>query len=109
MRDTLSPTYEVVSVATCDSVLPRLERGGVDLVLLDLLMPGTSPIDSGYEVMQAVRTKYPDMPVCMFTGATTGSEISCDELSEKWGVSIVFKDHPDAVDRLSDIVSDLVD
>ena len=107
VEDTLSPEFEVVSVNNCDEVMPRLREGGIDLVLLDLLMPGSDDVDTGYEVLQSVRRQYPDLPVCMFTGGAIGSKLERSELESEWNVPIVFKDDFDAVEQLKSKVREL--
>jgi len=106
--DALSENCEVESVNSCDAVLPRLAAGGIDLVVLDMLMPGASPDASGFEVLQDIRQSHPNLPVVMFTGATEGTGVSDEELSEQWQVPIVFKTDDGAGTKLSKVVSDLL-
>ncbi len=65
--DTLSPAYRVVSVDHCDAVLQVLNEDKMDLVILDHLMPGSDPIDTGFEVCQCIRRDYPDLPIVVFS------------------------------------------
>jgi adenylate cyclase len=62
--------YEVVLAGDGASALRLLERGGYDLVLLDVMMPG----QSGLDVLRTLRTSFAasDLPVVMATarGAT---------------------------------------
>jgi DNA-binding NarL/FixJ family response regulator len=51
---------EAVSAA---DVLARLKRGGIDLVLLDLLMPGATDVD----LIKRVVTAHPKVPVLVLT------------------------------------------
>jgi DNA-binding NarL/FixJ family response regulator len=51
---------EAVSAA---DVLARLKRGGIDLVLLDLLMPGATDVD----LIKRVVAAHPKMPVLVLT------------------------------------------
>ena len=57
--------YEVVTAASGPETLEILDSQPVDLVLLDVMMPGISGID----VLQRIRTKFPanDLPVIMVT------------------------------------------
>lgn len=50
-----------------DEALQALARDKVDLMLLDLNMPGTD----GYQVMRRVHEKYPDTDVIVISGETT--------------------------------------
>jgi DNA-binding NarL/FixJ family response regulator len=49
--------------ASADEVLSRLKRGGVDLVLLDLLMPGCTDVD----LIERVAKAHPKLPVLVLT------------------------------------------
>jgi class 3 adenylate cyclase/CheY-like chemotaxis protein len=65
---TLSPRgYDVVAAASGDEALVALTRGGIDLVLLDIVMPGLD----GYEVCRRIRqdpaTAF--LPVVMVTAS----------------------------------------
>ena len=44
----------------------------------------------------------------MFTGATEGTAVTDEELSEQWQVPIVFKTDDDAGTKLSKVVGDLL-
>ena len=59
--------YEVVAAASGEQALERLAEGGVDLVLLDVVMPG---ID-GYEVCRRLRADPATafLPVVMITAS----------------------------------------
>jgi CheY-like chemotaxis protein len=105
----LTPEFTVVSVDDCDKVLPRLAQGGIDLVILDLLMPGSDPVDSGYEVLQQIRSQFPALPVVMFTGAGFGSSLDREELQAKWDVPIVFKHDDDGAEKLRERVVSLLE
>lgn len=108
VADALADDCKVESVNSCDDVLPRLADGGIELVVLDMLMPGSSPDASGFEVLENIRNKYPSLPVVMFTGATEGTDMSSDELSEQWKVPIVFKTDEDSGTKLNGKVIELL-
>jgi DNA-binding NtrC family response regulator len=48
-----------------EKALERLEQGGVDVMLLDLIMPGLD----GMETLEAARTRQPDLPVIVLTAS----------------------------------------
>lgn len=43
--------------------LERIKRGGIDVVLLDLVMPGTD----GQETLELIKAREPDLPVIVLT------------------------------------------
>lgn len=59
--------YRVLAAASGEEALERVDEGGIDLVLLDVRMPGMS----GLEVLAAVRLRYTfeELPVIMATGS----------------------------------------
>ena len=59
--------YRVESVLAASDALEVLERGGADLVITDLMMPGMD----GLELLQWVRAEKKDVPVIMITGYAT--------------------------------------
>ncbi len=62
--------YQVESFESADAFFPRLERGGVDLVLLDVRMPGTD----GLTALGRIKTEQPEVPVIMISGNATIEE-----------------------------------
>lgn len=55
--------YRVVSVANGDEALHLFQSQPMDLVILDVMMPGLS----GIEVSNMLRTSSPDLPILMLT------------------------------------------
>lgn len=96
VRGHLSAAYNVETVNDCDAVMPRLDEGGIDLVILDHLMPGTDPTDTGFEVGQRIRERYPGIPMIVLTGAWREVDVNREELEELWQVSVVFKEIRDS-------------
>ncbi len=76
--------YEVVAVATGPAALIAFDEGGVDLVLLDLMLPGLS----GTEVCRELRNRS-NVPVIMLTAKDTeidkvvGLELGADDYVTK--------------------------
>ncbi len=76
--------YEVVLAETGPDALTQFDRGGVDLVLLDLMLPGLSGVD----VCRELRTKS-TVPVIMLTAKDSevdkvvGLEIGADDYVTK--------------------------
>jgi DNA-binding NtrC family response regulator len=72
IRETIRMTLEyekfaVAEAADGPSALARVAAGGIDLVFLDIKMPG---ID-GMRVLDTLRTEYPALPVIMISGHAT--------------------------------------
>jgi DNA-binding response OmpR family regulator len=55
---------EVSSAADGDQALQFIRRTPLDLVYLDIHLPGIS----GLDVLQTIRSEHPDLPVILFTG-----------------------------------------
>ena len=55
--------YGVVTAANGREAVDRLSQGNVDLVLLDIMMPGLD----GFQTLEIIRRKY-EVPVIMLTG-----------------------------------------
>jgi len=56
--------HEVLTASRAEAVLPILEEGAPDLVIMDIRTPGLS----GLEVLETLRQSHPKMPVIMMTG-----------------------------------------
>jgi two-component system response regulator AtoC len=67
VRMLLKEAYEPVAVASAPEALSQLATGPVDVVLLDIVMPG---ID-GLQLLEEVRARHPTLPVVMLTATNT--------------------------------------
>ncbi len=74
------PLYHLKIASSGAEAISVLQRGGVDLVLLDLEMPGMS----GFDVLKWVRENYSNIPVIFMTG---DKEIDMIQKAEQMGVS----------------------
>jgi DNA-binding NtrC family response regulator len=59
--------FQVDAVTTGEQALERLRRGGVDMVLTDLRMPGISGVD----LVRTMAREFPDTPVVLVTAHGT--------------------------------------
>jgi DNA-binding NtrC family response regulator len=59
--------YSVHAVLSVREALVLLDQTAFDMVLTDLMMPHVD----GLELMQIVKSRFPDMPVIMMTGYAT--------------------------------------
>jgi CheY-like chemotaxis protein len=87
-----SGRYKVESTNNFESTLARLSKGGIDLLILDHLMPGTQPRDDAVAVCVYLRQKYPTLPVIIFTGALADSPTTRQELEKVIGAPVVCKE-----------------
>ena len=66
--------YDVLMAENGQQAMKVLEKGSIDLVLLDLKMP----VMSGEDVLEKVRDLYPDIPVIIITGhGTIDTAVEC--------------------------------
>jgi len=56
--------YRVVACNSGHSALDEFHKGGIDLVLSDLIMPGLD----GTELIQRIKTESPGLPAILFSG-----------------------------------------
>jgi DNA-binding NtrC family response regulator len=87
-----SDRYLVESVKDFESTLARIDKGGIDLLILDHLMPGTQPKDDAAAVCSHLRRKYPSLPVIVFTGALANSPTTREDMERMIGAPVVCKE-----------------
>jgi len=92
VQNVLSDFCDVKCANDYDSMLSELERGQYDLLILDNLMPGTGPLDDACSACAHIRKQYPDLLVIVYTGAWQDNDVNRDELEQKLGRQVVFKD-----------------
>jgi DNA-binding response OmpR family regulator len=63
LQMTLEPAYEVMCASNAKEGLARFWQELPDLVLLDVILPGAD----GLELLQAMRSEDPGVPVIMLT------------------------------------------
>jgi two-component system, OmpR family, response regulator CpxR len=56
--------YRVIACSSGEEALERFKKGGVDLVLTDLIMPGVD----GSKLIDAIKTLSPQTPAILFSG-----------------------------------------
>ena len=67
LRMILSPTYRVLQATSGASALDCIREENVDLMTLDLNMPGMH----GQDLMRAVRSEFPQIEIVIITGCGT--------------------------------------
>jgi CheY-like chemotaxis protein len=91
-KDMLSDEFQVETVNDCESVLARADAGGIDLLVLDHLMPGTAPFDTRFHVCRYFKEENPGPPIILFTGGWEGASPDRSELEKTSGARVVFKE-----------------
>ena len=66
LRMILQQDYEILAVSSGAEALEKMREGGIDLVLLDVIMPGLD----GIQLLERMKSEY-DIPVIMITAANT--------------------------------------
>ena len=92
VKSLLSDQYQVEFAKDFESTLARLEKGGIDLLILDHLMPGTEPNDDAVAVCAELRQKYPKLPVLVFSGALIDAPMTREEFERAVGAPVVLKE-----------------
>ena len=64
--------FDVYLVPSADEALKAMERGGIDLLLVDVKMPK----HDGIYLMQKVKEQWPDVPVIVMSGYPTPDTIT---------------------------------
>jgi two-component system, NtrC family, response regulator AtoC len=67
LRMALKDDYDTTMAASGPEALQALAAGGIDVVLLDIIMPGTD----GMQVLEELRTRHPNLAVIMLTATKT--------------------------------------
>ena len=99
--DVMSERIEArgMEVTTADSAaqaLDKVESGGFDAIILDLMMPGMD----GLEALKAIKKKNPDLQVVLLTGhATVEKGIEAMKLG-----AMDFIEKPADLDKLTEII-----
>lgn len=91
VKGILSGSYDVESREDFDGALARLSEGGIDLLVLDALMPGDHPLDEPAGVIAHIRRHAPDLPIIVLTGALADSPTAPSDFEESVGAPVVIK------------------
>lgn len=62
--------YRVLSALTAGEAMEHFERGGIDLVICDLVMPNTD----GNELVARMKQRSPEVPAMLISGAVRSFE-----------------------------------
>jgi CheY-like chemotaxis protein len=90
-RYLLSDEHNVETVDSGHLAVERIEQGGIDLLVLDHLMPGDEPFGTGFDVREHLRVHAPGLPVIIYTDAWQGVDTVRTELESKMQAPVVFK------------------
>ena len=87
---------EVTTADSATQALEKVESGGFDAIILDLMMPGMD----GLEALKAIKKKNPDLQVILLTGhATIEKGIEAMKLG-----AMDFIEKPADLDKLTQII-----
>lgn len=99
-RALIGEGYQVVTAASAETALPRLEADEFHLVLTDLKLPGLS----GIEVLKASRERQPRAPVVVLTAyGTVDTAVEAMKLG-----AVDFLEKPVEIDDLFQLVGSLL-
>ena len=71
LKMVLEPSYDILQAADAQEGLDVFRREGPDLVLLDVILPGTD----GLAVLETLRSENKTVPVIMLTGTKSVKKI----------------------------------
>jgi len=102
VRRALEPDYRVISVDNGVEALSRIYHETVDLVLLDVSMPGVD----GLEVCRTIRTleQFHSLPIIMLTSR----DRPFDKIQGRVAGATEYLTKPFEADRLREVVAKLV-
>jgi len=87
LRMTLKDDYETIAVGSAEEALDTLTSASVDVVLLDILMPGMD----GMKLLEELRARNLNMPIIMLTATKTlKTAIEAMKLGAFWYVTKPF-------------------
>ena len=93
--------YDVLEANRAKEGLAILDREDIDVVMLDIMMPGMS----GMECLGVITKKYPELPVIMVTGVINVD--STMEANEKGAFDYLVK--PAKKNEILDVISRALD
>ena len=91
MRSALS-SISAQTARDFEGAFARIEEGGIDLLLLDALMPGTYPYADAPSACAKLQQEHPELPVIVLTGALVDSGMTREELERMVGATVILKE-----------------
>jgi two-component system chemotaxis response regulator CheB len=98
---TIPGVNAVAPVASGELALKRLATGGVDLVLLDIVMPGLS----GPETFREIRRLYPDVSVVLVSGVTGADALVTIRALEEGALDFIAKPQGDSFENAARLLA----
>jgi CheY-like chemotaxis protein len=92
--------YRVVSCESGEAALARVDKGGIDGIVLDLTMPGMG----GKRAFEEMRRRWADLPIVMSSGFT--EDDAADRILREPKVGFIQK--PYTAEQLAGVVRDVV-
>lgn len=91
--------FEVLAASTGKEAIDLIEDGNIDLIFLDIKMPGMS----GTEVLKRIRTVDPDTPVVIMTAfATVKNAIDCTRMG-----AAAYLQKPFTTEKVRSVLADI--
>lgn len=96
--------YRTIGAASAEDAERQLEAGGVDVVLLDVVLPGRGGID----LLMGIRQKTPSLPVIVMSGKVSTTAAHFVQLASQFGAKCVIA-KPFAAQELVEAVASVLD
>ena len=85
-RHLVKHTHEVLEAESADEAFSIIDDHTVDLVILDIVMPGRG----GIETIMEMHGSHPDLPVVIMSGKIPLGTVAVDGLMQRYGARAVL-------------------
>jgi DNA-binding NtrC family response regulator len=99
-RRVLVDRFEVITASSADTALDVLRREPVEMILLDIKMPGKD----GMSLLKEVKEKWPNIPVIVMSGYATTETV--EQVSRTEAATFIAK--PFTPDELVEVVAKVI-
>jgi DNA-binding NtrC family response regulator len=99
-RRVLVDRFEVITASSADTALDVLRRETIEMILLDIKMPGKD----GMSLLQEVKEKWPNIPVIVMSGYATTETV--EQVSRTEAATFIAK--PFTPDELVEVVAKVI-
>lgn len=101
----LSPRWDVECFGRAEPALERLREGNVDLLIVDLRMPGSL---NGFMIASEARRLWPDLPCILVSGYVDSEDLQQRQIYDRYCDACFTKPFParDLLSRVELLLSD---